>query len=116
MAEEAGVIYSGSAGDEPGSVMELYDFADALGFEIRVIGKGKNFGMDHHCTPETINEEARQRGINARMFCAFRDGTKTMVELTAMANATGFLPDVVGAHGAYGTVEEIGRASCRERV
>jgi Predicted homoserine dehydrogenase len=41
MAQSAGVVYTGSAGDEPGSVLELYDFADALGFDVRVIGKGK---------------------------------------------------------------------------
>ena len=41
MAKEEGVIYSGSAGDEPGAVMELYDFATALGFDVLVVGKGK---------------------------------------------------------------------------
>ena len=41
LADDAGVIFTGSAGDEPGAVMELYDFADAMGFEVRVIGKGK---------------------------------------------------------------------------
>ena len=107
LATNAGVIYSGSDGDEPGSVMELYDFADALGFEVRVIGKGKNFGMDHECTPDTIREEANRRGASAKMFCAFRDGTKTMVEMTAMANATGFLPDIMGAHGPSGQVKEL---------
>jgi predicted homoserine dehydrogenase-like protein len=41
------------------------------------------------------------------MLCAFKDGTKTMVELTAMANATGFLPDIPGGHGASARVEEL---------
>jgi predicted homoserine dehydrogenase-like protein len=107
LANEAGVIYSGSAGDEPGAVMELYDFADALGFEIRVIGKGKNNAIDYDSTPETAAEEARRKGASPKMICAFKDGTKTMVEMTAMANATGFLPDVMGAHGATGTVKDL---------
>jgi predicted homoserine dehydrogenase-like protein len=87
--------------------MELYDFADALGFEIRVIGKGKNNAIDYDCTPETTAEEAARRGMNPKMLCAFKDGTKTMVEMTAMANATGFLPDVMGAHGAAGQVKDL---------
>ncbi len=41
LAQNAGVVYTGTAGDEPGSVKELYDFADALGFDIVAIGKGK---------------------------------------------------------------------------
>jgi predicted homoserine dehydrogenase-like protein len=107
MANNAGVIYSGSAGDEPGAVMELYDFADALGFEVRVVGKGKNNVIDYDCTPETVAEEAKRKGASAKMICAFKDGTKTMVEMTAMANATGFLPDVMGAHGAAGQVKDL---------
>jgi predicted homoserine dehydrogenase-like protein len=107
LATNAGLVYSGSAGDEPGAVLELFDFADALGFEIRVIGKGKNNVIDYDCTPETVAEEAKRKGASPKMICAFKDGTKTMVEMTAMANATGFLPDLMGAHGAAGTVKEL---------
>ena len=106
-AQDAHLVYSGSAGDEPGAVMELYDFADALGFEIRVIGKGKNNAMDCSCTPDTTADEAAQRGMSARMLCAFKDGTKTMIEMTAMANATGFLPDVQDAHGATAHLKDL---------
>ena len=42
MADAAQVIYTTSAGDEPGSLKELYDFARALGFEVVAAGKGKN--------------------------------------------------------------------------
>jgi predicted homoserine dehydrogenase-like protein len=107
LAGNAGVIYSGSAGDEPGAVLELYDFADALGFEVRVIGKGKNNVIDYDCTPETVAEEAKRKGASAKMICSFKDGTKTMVEMTAMANATGFLPDVPGAHGPAAQVKDL---------
>ncbi|MDR0585665.1 MAG: hypothetical protein LBG26_00330, partial [Treponema sp.] len=107
LAANAGLVYTGSAGDEPGAVLELFDFADALGFEVRVIGKGKNNVIDYDCTPETAAEEAKRKGASPKMICAFKDGTKTMVEMTAMANATGFLPDVMGAHGAAGTVKDL---------
>lgn len=100
MAQNAGVVYTGSAGDEPGAVMELFDLADSLGFEVRVVGKGKNNPVILDCTPESVKEIAAVKGASPRMICAFKDGTKTMVEMAAMANATGFIPDVVGGHGA----------------
>ena len=106
-AQEAGVVYTGSAGDEPGAVMELYDFSKALGFDVRVIGKGKNNPIDYGATPHSVAEEALRRGIGPRMLAAFKDGTKTMVELTAMANATGFLPDIPGAHGPKAGVADL---------
>ena len=108
-AQEAGIVYTGSAGDEPGAVMELYDFAMALGFDVRIIGKGKNNPIDYDATPKSVAEEAHRRAISPRMLAAFKDGTKTMVELTAMANATGFLPDVPGAHGPKSTVKDLPR-------
>jgi len=107
LADNAGVIYTGSAGDEPGSVMELFDFANALGFDVRVIGKGKNNKVDLECNPDTVFEEAKQKNMNPKMLTAFKDGTKTMVEMTAMSNATGYLPDVRGGHGAVGSVKEL---------
>lgn len=107
LADNAGVIYTGSAGDEPGAVKELYDFSAALGFDVKVVGKGKNNVLDLDCNPDTVLEEATRRGVSPKMLTSFKDGTKTMVELTAMSNATGFLPDVRGAHGAAGTVKEL---------
>jgi len=99
LAEREGVIYTGSAGDEPGAVMELYTFAKAIGLDVKVIGKGKNNKLAYDCTPESVLEEATRRIMSPKMLCAFKDGTKTMVELTAMSNATGMIPDVIGAHG-----------------
>lgn len=107
MAKNAGVVYTGSAGDEPGAVMELFDFADASGFTVRVLGKGKNNKVDKASTPESVLEEANRKGVSPKMLCSFKDGTKTMVEMTAMANATGFVPDVMGAHGPQGSVKEL---------
>lgn len=106
-ADQAGVIYSASSGDEPGAVKELYDFADAMGLDILVIGKGKNNKVDLECNPETVYEEATRRGIAPKMLASFKDGTKTMVEMTCMSNATGFLPDIRGAHGVKANTENV---------
>ena len=106
LAEKEGVIYTGSAGDEPGAVMELYCFATAMGLHVEVMGKGKNNKLDYACNPDTVLEEAARRKMSPKMLCAFKDGTKTMVEMTAMSNYTGLIPDVIGGHGpetAHGT-------------
>ncbi|MDR1893674.1 MAG: hypothetical protein LBQ61_03135 [Spirochaetales bacterium] len=107
LASNAGVVYTGSAGDEPGAVLEIYDFAKALGFDVRVVGKGKNNAIDYDCTPDSVAAEAGRKNMSPKMLCSFKDGTKTMVEMTAMANATGFLPDIMGAHGASGQVKDL---------
>ena len=104
LANKAGVIYTGSAGDEPGAAMELYSFAKAIGFEVLVIGKGKNNSVDLSCNPDTVQEEAIKRGMNPKILSEFKDGTKTMVELACMSNATGFVPDIIGAHGVKSDV------------
>ena len=106
LGDENGVIYTGSAGDEPGAVMELYSFAKAMGMEVKVMGKGKNNKLDYECNPDTVLEEATRRKMSPRMLCAFKDGTKTMVEMTAMSNATGLIPDVIGGHGPQASPAE----------
>ncbi len=105
LATNAGVVYTGSAGDEPGAVVEMYDYATALGFDVKVVGKGKNNPVILDCTPESVADIAEQKGASPKMICSFKDGTKTMMEMTAMANATGFIPDVAGAHGPISDVK-----------
>lgn len=107
LAAQQGVIYTGSAGDEPGAVMELYCFAKAMGMDVKVMGKGKNNKLDYDCNPDTVLEEATRRVMSPKMLCSFKDGTKTMVEMTAMSNATGLIPDVIGGHGVAATVKEL---------
>lgn len=99
MAHSAGVVYTGSAGDEPGAVMELYDFARTLGFEVVAAGKGKNNPLDVTATPDSVAPESAAKHMNPKMLASFVDGTKTMVEMAAVANATGLVPDVPGMHG-----------------
>ena len=99
MARSAGVVYTGSAGDEPAAIMELYDFARSMGFEVVLAGKGKNNPLDLTATPESVAEEAGRKNMNPKMLAAFVDGTKTMVEMATVANAIGFVPDIPGMHG-----------------
>lgn len=99
LADEAGVVYTGSAGDEPGAILELSDFANSLGFEVVVAGKGKNNPLDVTATPDSLADEAARKRMNPKMLTSFVDGTKTMVELCATANALGFVPDTPGGHG-----------------
>ncbi|MCG0276380.1 MAG: SAF domain-containing protein [Thermosediminibacteraceae bacterium] len=107
MADSAGVVYTVSAGDEPGAIKELYDFADAMGFEILVLGKGKNNPLDLEANPDSVMEEAIRKNMSPKMLASFKDGTKTMVELTAVSNATGFLPTKRGLIGPSASVSEL---------
>ena len=106
-AAQRGVVYTGSAGDEPGATKELYDFCDALGFEVLVAGKGKNNPLDPFATPQSVRAEAVRRGMNPKMLASFVDGTKTMVEMTCLANATGLVPDVPGMHGVEADLDTV---------
>jgi len=107
MAEEAGVVYTLSGGDEPGAIMELYDFVTALGLEVVSAGKGKNNRLDRTATPDKVAALARERRMNPRMLASFVDGTKTMVEMTSLANGISFVPDVRGMHGPEVTIDTI---------
>lgn len=112
VAASAGVVYTGSAGDEPAATLELCDFARTLGLEIVCAGKGKNNPLDRGATPETLADRAREVGASPKMLCSFVDGTKTMVEMAALANATGLTIDQRGMHGARTTVKELARTFC----
>ena len=107
LARKAGCVYTAASGDEPGVCKMLYNFAGSLGFEIVCLGKGKNNVIDLHATPESCREEAERRGMNPKMLAAFKDGSKTMVELAAMSNATGLVPDVPGMHGAVADMADL---------
>ncbi|NJL95668.1 MAG: hypothetical protein HC915_19025 [Anaerolineae bacterium] len=98
-ADQFGVIYAVGAGDEPTALYELYDFATALGLTIVAAGKGKNNPLNREAVPEDLAEEAARRGLTPEMLIEFVDGSKTMIEMACVANATGLVPDVFGMHG-----------------
>jgi len=115
LAENAGVIYSLAAGDEPAAIIELYRFASALGFTIIAAGKGKNNPLNIYATPKDLKEKAEKRNMNARMLCEFVDGSKTAIEMAAVSNATGLVPDLRGMHGAKSTVNELTKVFCPKK-
>ena len=100
-ARQKGVLYALAAGDEPAACKELYDLAVSMGFTIVAAGKGKNNPLDRHGTPTdpAIIKDAARRGLSPNMLIEFIDGSKTMIEMAAVSNATGLIPDVRGMHG-----------------
>ncbi len=96
-AQAAGVVYSLAYGDQPALIAEMVDWARAAGFDVVAAGKGTKYLPEYHAsTPETVwdhygltAEEAAAAGMNAQMFNSFVDGTKSAIEMAAVANATG---------------------------
>lgn len=108
-ARENGVVYTGSAGDEPGAIMELADFALSLGFELLAVGKGKNNPLDNYITADDVYKEAEAKGLYPKILTSFIDGTNTMIELNSVCNAIGFVPDVLGCHGVSTNPKDISK-------
>lgn len=108
-AGDAGVVYSMAAGDEPAAIMELYRFARAIGFEIVCAGKGKNNPLNIYATPADVKARADERRMSAKMLCEFVDGSKTAIEMAAVSNATGLVPDVRGMHAPSVTVPDLNK-------
>lgn len=111
-ADRLGVIYSLGAGDEPSSTIELIQFVSALGYPVIAAGKGKNNPLNIDATPDDYAEEARSKHLNPRMLVEFVDGSKTAVEMSAIANATGLVPDVPGMHGPAAALDELHQVLC----
>jgi len=99
-AEQAGVVYSLAYGDQPALIFEMVDWARACGFNVIAAGKGTKYMPEYHAsTPDTVwgyygltPEQARTGGMNPQMFNSFLDGTKSGIEMAAVANATGLTP------------------------
>lgn len=99
-ARAAGVVYSMAYGDQPALTAEIVDWARSCGFNVVAAGKGTKFRPHYHqSTPETVWEymgfdpdQARRDGMNPKMFNSFIDGTKSALEMAAIANACGLQP------------------------
>ena len=99
-AADAGIVYSLAYGDQPALICEQVDWARAAGFTVVAAGKGTKYLPAYHAsTPETVwghygfDAETVARGdFNAQMFNSFLDGTKSGIEMAAVANATGLTP------------------------
>lgn len=131
-ARRAGVVYSLAYGDQPALVCEMVDWAEACGFRVVSAGKGTKYLPAYtHSTPDTVwnhygltAEQAVAAGMNSQMFNSFLDGTKSAIEMAAIANATGLkaprdglafppcgageLPQILIPRAAGGVLEETG--------
>jgi len=100
LARQAGIVYSLAYGDQPALICEQVDWARAAGFEVIAAGKGTKYLPAYHAsTPETVwghygfaPEMVAKGDFNAQMFNSFLDGTKSAIEMAAVANATGLRP------------------------
>ncbi|MFN0194910.1 MAG: NAD(P)H-dependent oxidoreductase [Aestuariivirga sp.] len=96
-ARAAGVVYSMAYGDQPALVSEMVDWARAAGFKVVAAGKGTKYLQAYHdVTPDGVwdhygltRDEAAKAGMNPQMFNSFLDGTKSAIEMAAIANACG---------------------------
>lgn len=141
-ARAAGLVYSLAYGDQPALICEMVDWARASGFDIVAAGKGTKYLPSYHAsTPEMVwghmgisAQEAAAAGMNAQMFNSFFDGTKSAIEMTAVANACDLrvpsdglsfppvgvdaLPEVLrpsAEGGLLETKEQVEVVSCLER-
>lgn len=99
-ARRAGIVYSLAYGDQPALIHEQVDWARACGLDVIAAGKGTKY-LDgyHYVTPDDVwehygltPEQAAAGGMNPQMFNSFLDGTKSAIEMAAVANATGLTP------------------------
>jgi predicted homoserine dehydrogenase-like protein len=94
-AREAGVVYSMAYGDQPALIAEMVDWARLAGFVVAAAGKGTKYLPAYHgVTPDGVwqhygltAEDAKAAGMNSQMFNSFLDGTKSAIEMAAVANA-----------------------------
>lgn len=94
-ARQAGIVYSLAYGDQPALTAEIVDWARACGFTVVAAGKGTKYLPAYHdVTPDDVwthyglsAAEAAAAGMNPQMFNSFLDGTKSAIEMAAIANA-----------------------------
>ncbi len=103
-AKEKGVVYSMAWGDQPALICEHVDWARSCGFDVIAAGKGTRYNTHYHqSNPDTVWDildkylTIKDRShINPKMFNSFIDGTKSGIEMTAVCNATGLVPQTNG--------------------
>ncbi|KAJ4988179.1 saf domain-containing protein [Stagonosporopsis vannaccii] len=103
-AQEAGIIYSMAYGDQPALIAEMVDWARTAGFDVVCAGKGtKHLPQYHYSTPDTVwdyygftKEQLATGDFNKQMFNSFLDGTKSALEMAAVANGCDLTPPTDG--------------------
>jgi predicted homoserine dehydrogenase-like protein len=113
-ARAAGVVYSMAYGDQPALICELVDWCRAVGYEVVAAGKGTKY-LPEYCysTPDTVwdhygftQEQLAAGDFNPKMFNSFLDGTKSAIEMAAVANGTGLAPQHEGLFFPPASIEE----------
>jgi len=105
-AKEAGIIYSMASGDQPALIAEMVDWARTIGMEVVCAGKGtKYLPIYHQSTPDTVwghygfnADQVAGGDFNAQMFNSFLDGTKSALEMAAVANGCELMPPKDGLY------------------
>lgn len=103
-AEAAGVVYTMAYGDQPALICELVDWCRTVGFDVVAAGKGTKYLPEYnYSTPDTVwdyygftAEQLATGDFNPKMFNSFLDGTKSAIEMAAVANGTGLQPQDEG--------------------
>jgi predicted homoserine dehydrogenase-like protein len=103
-ADENRLVYSMAYGDQPAIICEMVDWARTMGLEVVSAGKGTRFQPEYrYSTPETVwkyhgftEEQIVKGNFNAQMYNSFLDSTKSAIEMCALANATGLIPQKCG--------------------
>jgi len=103
-ADAAGCVYSMAYGDQPALIAEQVDWARTVGLDVVCAGKGTRYQPQYHySTPETVwshygfsEQQVASGDYNAQMFNSFLDGTKSAIEMCAVANACALMPQRSG--------------------
>ncbi len=122
-AADAGVVYTLAYGDQPALICELVDWARTAGFRVVCAGKGTKYLPAYHAsTPDTVwshygftEQQVASGDYNAQMFNSFLDGTKSALEMAAVANATGLVPQSDGLRFPPSPADELAQV-CRPQA
>lgn len=114
-ADEKGVVYSLAYGDQPGIICEMIDWARTIGLEVVCAGKGTRYQPEYrYSTPATVwdyfgftDEQVATGNYNAQMYNSFLDSTKSAIEMCAVANASGLVPQRCGLQFPPAAPEEL---------
>lgn len=114
-ARQRGVVYTMAYGDQPALIAEQIDWARTVGFEVVCAGKGTRYQPHYHfSTPETVwghygfsEEQVASGDYNAQMFNSFLDGSKSAIEMCAVSNGSGLIPQRHGLQFPAVDIEEL---------
>ena len=114
-AEKQGVVYTMAYGDQPALIAEQLDWARTVGFEVVCAGKGTRYQPEYHySTPETVwgfygfsEERVASGDYNAQMFNSFLDGSKSAIEMCAVSNSSGLIPQTCGLQFPAVDIEDL---------